>query len=76
MVIRKMHGGGHRDIECSDADCFRRPCWQPEACPVQGHGGVRGSAPRWVCLTKELSGCPSPKPPPVCDGRKKGLSHG
>ena len=64
MQIKVKHGGKIRLVEVSDKDCATRSCLRPHDCPVQGQGGVRSSAPRWVCLTNFHSGCPDPKPEP------------
>ena len=48
MIIKAKVLGRVRSVDCRDADCPRSPCWHPHDCPVQGYGGVRESAPRWL----------------------------
>jgi hypothetical protein len=65
MIIKFTIYGKQRDVTCADRDCPERSCWHPHDCPIQGAGGVRESAERWMCLTNALNGCPDIKPEPI-----------
>ena len=56
-----------KEVDISDKDCPKRPCYWPRPDPgifTQGQGyRQRSSGPvGWLCGTREIHGCPAPKP--------------
>lgn len=73
MLVKMKLYGKVRAVGCRDHECPDRPCFKPHDCPIQGAGGVRESAERWMCLTNVNHGCPAVIPEPV--KKRKVFSH-
>jgi len=56
-------------IDVSDKNCLKRSCYWPRIDPgvfTQGQGyRTRSGKQEWLCGTREIHGCPSPKPEPM-----------
>jgi len=56
-------------IDVSDKNCLNRKCYWPRIDPgvfTQGQGyRTRSGKQEWLCGTREIHGCPSPKPEPM-----------
>ena len=53
-------------VNVSDPDCPKRPCFQRYFCQgTFGPGGYKSyHRSFWACRTRDLQGCPDPKPDP------------
>jgi len=55
-------------VDVSDGICPKRPCYWPRIDPgvfIQGQGyRTRTGKQEWLCGTREVNGCPIPKPCP------------
>ena len=63
-TVKVKVGEIKREVTVADEQCPYRHCFHPHDVPVQGAGGVRSSAARWLCLTNARQGCPEPLPEP------------
>lgn len=65
-------------VDVSDQDCLSRPCYWPRQDPgvfCQGQGYRSRSGKRdWLCGTREINGCPVPKP--VAEVKGEVMSNG
>ena len=56
-------------IDVSDKNCLKRKCYWPRIDPgvfTQGQGyRHRSGKQEWLCGTREIHGCPNPKPEPM-----------
>lgn len=61
--------GLKKSVDVSDQDCLNRPCYWPRSDPgifTQGRGyRQRSTTLGWICGTREIHGCPNPKPEPL-----------